>query len=218
MGIDGAELREQRRLMPRDLKAPILRRIWWGFVPTVVGLALSLAWASLQSREPAALAEVASPSPEAQAASGAEPGSREEIDATAGSLSSPSGTLITGPAGAKRPVRLGAGEAFAAVAVPLPAPPATSGAVAPGRRASDGGPGWLGSAVFGLLGGLLIGIALMTLRHFSDPRIYTARQLRAALNVPVLGTIPEIESPAGATHAQRSWLQAWWLGRRALGT
>ena len=60
-------------------------------------------------------------------------------------------------------------------------------------------------AAVGTLLGLLAGIGLMALRQLADASIYTVRELRDVLNVPVLGTIPVMKSSlAPGTRTARS--------------
>jgi len=65
--------------------------------------------------------------------------------------------------------------------------------------------GWIGAVV-----GAIFGVALMLWRHLRDSRVHTTRQLRAALNVPVLGTISEVV-PQDAPSSGRSRRFAAWL-------
>jgi polysaccharide biosynthesis transport protein len=59
--------------------------------------------------------------------------------------------------------------------------------------------------VVGTLFGILTGLGLATVRHLSDPSIYTVQQLRDAVDVPVLGVIPVIAVGGAPLRSRRMW-------------
>jgi len=61
----------------------------------------------------------------------------------------------------------------------------------------------------GLIAGLALGVVLVAVLEFFDDRLYTEKELKNLLPVPVISEIPSIITPDAARAEQRSLRFGW---------